>query len=127
ATTGMLTDLVNETKILFLRARDPSHSARLQLAMLVTPGFIQSSRTISFLKSKINSYYADHRTRLNTEIRAYGEDYIYNNLITLDNIPTIENLKLYVDETCRYQCFKTSMTQVSEDWWDENLTDVETF
>ncbi|CAG8465426.1 5072_t:CDS:2 [Funneliformis caledonium] len=76
ATTGMLTDLVNETKILFLRTRDPSHSAQLQLVM------------------------------------AYSENYIHNNSITLDNIPTIENLKLYVDETCIYQCFKTSMIQI---------------
>ena len=75
----MLTDLVNETKILFLRVCDPSHSAWLQLAMLVAPGFTQNSKTIKFLKSKINSYYTDHRTRLNTEIRAYGEDYIHNN------------------------------------------------
>jgi hypothetical protein len=75
----MLATLVNETKILFLRARNPSQSACLQLASLVAPGFIHGSETIKFLNKKINSYYADHRSRLNTEVRAYGEDYIYNN------------------------------------------------
>ena len=75
----MLATLVNETKILFLRARNPSQSACLQLASLVAPGFIHGSETIKFLSKKINSYYADHRSRLNTEVRAYGEDYIYNN------------------------------------------------
>ena len=75
----MLATLVNETKILFLRARNPSQSACLQLASLVVPEFIHGSETIKFLNKKINSYYADHRSRLNTEVRAYGEDYIYNN------------------------------------------------
>jgi hypothetical protein len=75
----MLSILVDETKIMFLRARDPPHSAFLNLAMLIAPGFSQKSGTIRFLKSKISIYYADHRTRLNTEVRGYSEDYIYNN------------------------------------------------
>ena len=64
---------------MFLRARDPPQSAVLQLALLVAPEFTQGSKTISFLKSKISAYYADHRSRLNTEARAYGEDYIHDN------------------------------------------------
>jgi len=63
---------------MFLRARDPPKSAFTQLAMSVTPGFPLKSGTIKFLKKKINSYYTDHRTRLNTEVRNYSEDYIYN-------------------------------------------------
>ena len=72
----MLTTLVNETKILFLRACNPLQSACLQLASLVAPGFTHSGETIKFLNKKINAYYADHRSRLNTEVRAYSENYI---------------------------------------------------
>lgn len=75
----MLAILVNEAKIMFLRARNPPQSACSMLVKLVAPGFTESSRTLSFLRSKLNSYYADHRSRLNTEARAYGEDYINNN------------------------------------------------
>ena len=75
----MLTTLVNETKIMFLRARDPSPAVCTALVKLVAPGFTETSKTISFLKTKFNAYYADHRSRLNTEARTYGEDYINNN------------------------------------------------
>lgn len=75
----MLATLVNEAKILFLRARNPSSTACNTLAKLVAPGFSESSKTVTFLKSKINAYYADHRSRLNTEARAYAEDFINNN------------------------------------------------
>jgi len=75
----MLAILVNEAKILFLRVRNPSSTDCTTLAKLVAPGFTDTSRTMAFLKSKINGYYADHRSRLNTEARAYGEDFINNN------------------------------------------------
>ena len=42
-------------------------------------------------------------------------------------MPTIDDLKKYVDETCIYQCFKTSMVQVPEEWWDNDITAVEVF
>ena len=47
--------------------------------------------------------------------------------ITLDNIPTIYDLKEYVDETCIFQCLKTPMGQLSDEWWDEDLAAVEKF
>jgi hypothetical protein len=75
----MLLTLVNETKIMFLRARNPPLAACKELVKLVAPGFTETSKTISFLKSKMTAYYADHQSRLNTEARAYGEDYINNN------------------------------------------------
>ena len=74
----MLETLGSEVKILLLRARDPSHLSLIQLAMLIAPGFSRESGTIMFLKKKSISYYADHRTRLNTEVRRYAEDYIHN-------------------------------------------------
>ena len=49
------------------------------MALLVVPDYNQDSGTIKFLKSKIGAYYADHRSRLNTEARKYGEEYIQNN------------------------------------------------
>ena len=79
ATLDMLTILINETKILFLRARNPPPDAHTTLVMMVAPGFSETSKTIAFLKSKMNAYFADHRTRLNSEARLYGEDYIKNN------------------------------------------------
>ena len=75
----MLSALGSEVKIMFLRARDPPQHTFAQLAMLIAPGFSRESGTIKFLKKKINAYYADHRTRLNTEVRRYSEDYIHNN------------------------------------------------
>ena len=75
----MLAILVNEVKILFLRSRDPSLVACNNLLKLIAPGFSEHSATITFLKSKLNSYLVDHRSRLNTEARAYAEDYINNN------------------------------------------------
>jgi hypothetical protein len=45
----------------------------------MVPEFTKTSTTAKFLRSKLNAYYADHRLRLNTETRAYGEDYIINN------------------------------------------------
>jgi len=45
----------------------------------IAPGFSENSKTMSFLKMKLGSYFADHRSRLNTEARAYAEDYINNN------------------------------------------------
>ncbi len=75
----MLTTLVNETKIMFLRAHDFPFSAYITLAKIVAPEFVETSKTISFLRLKIYAYYADHHTRLNIESRAYAKDYIYNN------------------------------------------------
>ncbi|CAG8772404.1 14911_t:CDS:2, partial [Funneliformis caledonium] len=103
ATSEMLAALVNETKIMFLRACDPPFSAYITLAKMVAPGFVETSKTISFLRSKICAYYVNHRTRLNTESRAYAEDYIYNNRqfirIAMDSIPSIDDLGSYVDDT----------------------------
>ena len=64
---------------MFLRVCDPPQAAYSALLKLVAPGFTETSKTISFLKSKISAYYADHRSCLNTEARAYAEDYINNN------------------------------------------------
>jgi hypothetical protein len=75
----MLSVLVNEAKILFLRSRDPPQAACNVLLKSIAPGFSETSKTISFLKSKLSSYFSDHRSRLNTEARAYAEDYIKNN------------------------------------------------
>ncbi len=75
----MLTTLVNEIKIMFLRAHDFPFSAYIILAKMVTPRFVEISKIIFFLRSKICVYYADHHTQLNTEFRAYAEVYIYNN------------------------------------------------
>ena len=75
----MLAILVNEAKIMFLRARNPPPAACSMLVKLVAPEFTEASKTATFLRSKLNGYYADHRSRLNTEARAYGEDYIINN------------------------------------------------
>ena len=75
----MLATLVNETKIMFLRARNPSPSACTTLVKLLAPNFTETSKTFTFLRTKMTAYYADHRSRLNTEARAYGEDYINNN------------------------------------------------
>lgn len=72
----MLTILINEMKILFLRARNPPPAAYTTLVTMVAPGFSETSKTIAFLKGKMNGYFADHRTRLNSEARLYGEDYI---------------------------------------------------
>jgi len=75
----MLAILVNETKILFLRSRDPTQGAIDALVKSIAPGFSDTSKTITFLKKKLNAYNADHRSRLNSESRAYAEDYIKNN------------------------------------------------
>jgi hypothetical protein len=75
----MLAILVNETKIMFLRARDPPPAACSMLIKLMVPEFTKTNMTAKFLRSKLNAYYADHRSRLNTEARAYSEDYIINN------------------------------------------------
>ena len=75
----MLAILVNETKILFLRSREPSQAACDALIKLIAYKFTKHSKTVLFLKSKMNGYFADHRSRLNTESRAYVEDYINNN------------------------------------------------
>jgi len=75
----MLAILVYETKILFLKSRDPPQGAIDALVKSIAPGFGDTSKTITFLKSKVSSYYADHRSRLNSESRAYAEDYIKNN------------------------------------------------
>jgi hypothetical protein len=75
----MLASLVSEIKILFLRSRDPSQASCDKLLSSIAPGFTENSKTMTFLKTKLNSYLADHRSRLNTEARAYAEDYINNN------------------------------------------------
>jgi len=75
----MIAILGSETKILFLRARDPPSAAYTTLSKMVAPGFSETSKTITFLKAKMTSYYSDHRSRLNSEARSYGEDYINNN------------------------------------------------
>jgi hypothetical protein len=75
----MLATLVNEAKIMFLRARDPPYASCIELIKLIAQGFSETSRTFSFLRSKLSAYYSDHRSRLNSESRAYGEDYINNN------------------------------------------------
>jgi len=79
ATPDMLAKLVYESKILFLRSREPSRIALDLLVESIAPGFTNNSKTKLFLKSKIGSYFADYRSRLNTEARAYAEDYINNN------------------------------------------------
>ena len=75
----MLTTLVNETKIMFLRARDPLFSVYIILVKMVAFGFVKTNKTIFFFRSKICAYYANHHTQLNIEFRAYAKDYIYNN------------------------------------------------
>ncbi|CAG8741631.1 4440_t:CDS:2, partial [Funneliformis caledonium] len=74
-----LTILVNEAKILFLRSRDPSTIAYDTLLKLIASGFSENSKMMFFFKMKLDSYFTDHRTHLNTEARVYAEDYINNN------------------------------------------------
>ena len=75
----MLMILVNETKILFLRSRDPMQGAIDALVKSITLGFSNTSRMITFLKTKLNVYNADHQSHLNSEFRIYAKDYIKNN------------------------------------------------
>ncbi|GES92545.1 hypothetical protein GLOIN_2v1881169 [Rhizophagus clarus] len=115
ATPDMLAILVNEAKIMFLRARNFPPAACSMLVKLVALGFTKTSKTTSFLKSKLNAYYADHHSRLNTEARAYAEDYINNNNITiLYNVPNIKDLGSYVDDMVIFQCLKNPIAQVTE-------------
>ncbi|CAB4383470.1 unnamed protein product [Rhizophagus irregularis] len=80
ATPEILAILVNEAKIMFLRARNlPPAAYNNTLVKLVAQGFTETSKTASFLRSKLNAYYADHQSCLNTEARAYGQNYIINN------------------------------------------------
>ncbi|CAB5206951.1 unnamed protein product [Rhizophagus irregularis] len=123
----MLATLVNETKIMFLRARNPPPVAYMELAKSVAPGYTETSKTISFLKTKINAYYADHRSRLNSGARAYGEEYIDINGITLENMPNIESLGSFVNDTVIYQCLKNPFAQVSDEWWDNDKDAVNAF
>ncbi|GET00731.1 hypothetical protein GLOIN_2v1881169 [Rhizophagus clarus] len=124
AIPDMLAILVNEAKIMFLRARNPPPAACSMLVKLVAPGFAETSKTTSFLKSKLNAYYADYRSRLNTEARAYAEDYINNNNITtLNNVPNIEDLGSYVDDMVIFQCLKNPIAQVTESWWEGDHQD----
>ncbi|CAB4475676.1 unnamed protein product [Rhizophagus irregularis] len=127
ATSDMLATLVNETKIMFLRARNPPPAAYMELAKSVAPGYTETSKTISFLKTKINAYYADHRSRLNSGARAYGEEYIDINGITLKNMPNVESLGSFVNDTVIYQCLKNPFAQVSDEWWDNDKDAVNAF
>ncbi|PKC53215.1 hypothetical protein RhiirA1_543268 [Rhizophagus irregularis] len=120
-------DMVNETKIMFLRARNPPPAAYMELAKSVAPGYTETSKTISFLKTKINAYYADHRSRLNSGARAYGEEYIDINGITLENMPNVESLGSFVNDTVIYQCLKNPFAQVSDEWWDNDKDAVNAF
>ncbi|CAI2190035.1 15178_t:CDS:2, partial [Funneliformis geosporum] len=74
ATSEMLAILVDETKIMFLRACDPPPKE-------VAPRFADATR-------------------------AYTEDYINNNRITLDEVPSIDDLGSYVDDMVIFQCLK---------------------
>ncbi|CAB4430861.1 unnamed protein product [Rhizophagus irregularis] len=123
----MLAILVNEAKIMFLRARNPPPAAYNTLVKLVAQGFTETSKTASFLRSKLNAYYADHQSRLNTEARAYGQDYIINNDITSDDIPTIEDLGSYVDDTVIFQCLRNPIAQVIDSWWEDDKDAVDAF
>jgi hypothetical protein len=75
----MLAILVGESKILFLRSRDPPDAVFDTLVKSIAPGFAEISEMFKFLKSKLYSYFSDYRSRLNSEARKYAEDYIINN------------------------------------------------
>ncbi|CAG8765084.1 10530_t:CDS:2, partial [Funneliformis caledonium] len=94
-TSEMLVTLVNETKIIFLRACNPSFSTYITLAKMMVSGFVETSKTIFFLRSKICAYYANYHTQLNTESRFIK--------ITIDSIPNIDDLGSYVDDTVIFQ------------------------
>ncbi|CAB5389618.1 unnamed protein product [Rhizophagus irregularis] len=89
ATPEMLAILVNEAKIMFLRAH--------------------------------------YRSRLNTEARAYGQDYIINNDIISDDISSIEDLGSYVDDTVIFQCLRNPIAQVIDLWWEDDKDTVDAF
>ncbi|CAG8757808.1 11168_t:CDS:2, partial [Funneliformis caledonium] len=59
-TLDMLAILINEAKILFLRSRDSSTVAYDTLLKSIAPGFSENNKTMSFLKMKLGSYFADH-------------------------------------------------------------------
>ncbi|UZO23201.1 uncharacterized protein OCT59_015545 [Rhizophagus irregularis] len=89
ATPEMLAILVNEAKIMFLRAH--------------------------------------YRSYLNTEARAYGQDYIINNDIISDDISSIEDLGSYVDDTVIFQCLRNPIAQVIDSWWEDDKDTVDAF
>ncbi|CAG8724114.1 6211_t:CDS:2, partial [Funneliformis caledonium] len=60
---------INEAKILFLRSRDSSTIAYDTLLKSIALGFSENSKTMSFLKMKLDLYFAVHRSRLNTEAK----------------------------------------------------------
>ncbi|CAG8588498.1 12222_t:CDS:2 [Funneliformis caledonium] len=73
--------LCYKPSILFLRSRNLMQDAIDALVKSITPGFSNTSRMITFLKTKLNAYNVDYRSRLNSESRAYTEDYIKNNSV----------------------------------------------
>ncbi|CAB5363542.1 unnamed protein product [Rhizophagus irregularis] len=102
ATPEILAILVNEAKIMFLRARNlPPAAYNNTLVKLVAQGFTETSKTASFLRSKLNAYYADHQSCLNTEARAYGQNYIINN--------------------------ENPIAQVIDSWWKDDKDAVDAF
>ncbi|CAG8753800.1 7283_t:CDS:2, partial [Funneliformis caledonium] len=112
AISEMLATLINETKIMFLRAHDPPFSAYITLAKMVAPGFVETSKTISFLRSKICKFYFNSYKYI-TISRLIDCWFIR---ITMDSIPSIDDLGSYVDDTVIFQCLKNPMAQVNEEW-----------
>ncbi|EXX65275.1 hypothetical protein RirG_134780 [Rhizophagus irregularis DAOM 197198w] len=107
----MLAILVNEAKIMFLRARNLPPAAYNTLVKLVAQGFTETN----------------YRSYLNTEARAYGQDYIINNDIISDDISSIEDLGSYVDDTVIFQCLRNPIAQVIDSWWEDDKDTVDAF
>ncbi|GES74496.1 hypothetical protein GLOIN_2v1881169 [Rhizophagus clarus] len=43
------------------------------------------------------------------------------------NMPSVESLESFVNDTVIYQCLKNLIAQVSEEWWDNDKDTVNAF
>jgi hypothetical protein len=68
--------MCDEMKVMFMRSRNPGSDAVTDVAKILLPEQGKNTETIKFLKGRGLEYMAQHRSRFNSDLSFYAEEYI---------------------------------------------------
>ena len=75
--------MCKEMKVMFMKSRNPGPDAIAAIAKILLPDQGRNSENIRFLKGRGLEYLAQHRSRLNSDLNFYAEEYIKLNKLSL--------------------------------------------
>ncbi|PKY45334.1 hypothetical protein RhiirA4_516426 [Rhizophagus irregularis] len=112
-TSEHVSDMCDEMKVMFMRSRNPGSDAVTDVAKILLPEQGKNTETIKFLKGRGLEYMAQHRSRFNSDLSFYAEEYIKIN--SIDSVPSEDEISLYITNDFFKDIFFTQLAIIKQE------------